>query len=151
MHRKFLFRRQEIFKGHEASRDHSVTASRLLLITLIYGCTEYSTCSKSSSFITVRCQLRKVLFLALSFCVFVCVGNISGTAERICTRFILQGRRVWFLALTSLKVKVKGQRSRSSGTKNGIFRSFRRPTCRFMFGKTSLASSFEARILDYFH
>jgi len=34
------------------------------------------------------------------------------------------GRRVWFLALTSLKVKVKGQTSRSPGTKNGILGPF---------------------------
>ena len=39
------------------------------------------------------------------------------------------GRRVWPLARTSLKVKVKGKRSRSLGTKNGIFRPFRWPAC----------------------
>jgi len=45
-----------------------------------------------------------------------------------------QGRRVW----TSLNVKVEGKRSRSPGTKNGIFWPFRWPAC-FLFGKTSLA------------
>jgi len=39
------------------------------------------------------------------------------------------GRRVGSLALTNLKTKVKGQRSRSPDTKNGIFRPFRRPAC----------------------
>jgi len=33
-------------------------------------------------------------------------------------------RRVWYLARKSLNVKVKGQRSRSPGTKNGLFGLF---------------------------
>ena len=37
--------------------------------------------------------------------------------------------RVWSLAQTSLKVKVKGQRSRSPKTKNGILRPFWWPVC----------------------
>jgi len=37
---------------------------------------------------TARSELRKVLFLALSVTVlFVCVRNISETAERICAKF----------------------------------------------------------------
>jgi len=38
----------------------------------------------------------------------------------------LQGRRVWFLARTSLNVKVKGQGLHGQ---KGIFRPFRRPAC----------------------
>jgi len=44
------------------------------------------------------------------------------------------GRRVWSLAQTSLKVKVKGQGHQEQ--KNGIFQSFRMPACS-LFGKTS--------------
>jgi len=40
-----------------------------------------------------------------------------------------QERRVWSLARINLNVKVRGQRSRSPGTKNGIFRPFRRLAC----------------------
>jgi len=42
-----------------------------------------------------------------------------------------QGGRVWSLARTSSKVKVKSQMSRSLGSrdKNGIFRPFWRPAC----------------------
>jgi len=47
---------------------------------------------------------------------FVCVWNISGTAEH--------RRRVWSLARMSLKVKIKGQRSRSPGTKTAFFDPF---------------------------
>ena len=59
------------------------------------------------------------------------------------------GRRVWSLAQTSLKVKVKGQRSRSSLTrdKNVIFSPFNSAAfVRFMFGKISLASSLPFRL-----
>ena len=60
------------------------------------------------SVITARRELRKVLFLALPVTfLFVCESNISGTAERICTK--VTGRRVWSLARTSFNVKVKGQ------------------------------------------
>jgi len=53
---------------------------------------------------------------------FVCVWNISETAERICVKFTnSHGRCVWSLASINLKVKVKCQRSRSLGTKKGIF------------------------------
>jgi len=48
---------------------------------------------------------------------FVCVRNISATTERI-------GSRVWTLAWTTLKVEVKGEKLRSPGTKNSIFRPF---------------------------
>ena len=86
--------------------------------------------------ITARSELRKVLFLAPSVCGFLFVHEISrkpmnGFAPNS------HGRRIWSLARKSLKVKVKDQKSRSPGTVNGTFRSFRR----FMFGKISLASS----------
>ena len=88
--------------------------------------------------ITAPSELRKVLFLAPSVCGF-CLYEISreplnGFAPNS------QKRRVWFLDGTSLKVKVIGQRSRSSG----IFRHFSAlssASVRFVFGKTSLASS----------
>ena len=53
-------------------------------------------------------ELRKVLFLAPSVCGFLFVYEISrkplnGSAQNS------HGRRVWSLARTSLKVKVKGQ------------------------------------------
>jgi len=53
-------------------------------------------------------ELRKVLFLVLSVCGFLFVYEISpeplnGFAPNS------QGRRVWSLARTCLKVKVKGQ------------------------------------------
>jgi len=60
-------------------------------------------------FFTARSELRKVLFLALSvtFSFFVCESNISATAEQICAKFT--AKTCWFLAGTSLNVKVKGQ------------------------------------------
>jgi len=82
---------------------------------------------------TTRSELRKVPFLALSV-TFLFVHEISreprnGFAPNS------QGRRVWSLARTSLNVKVKGQGHQGQG---GIFR----PCVRFMFGKTSSATSF---------
>ena len=68
--------------------------------------------------ITARSKLREVLFLALfvTFCLcFVWVSNISGMAERICAKFT--GKTCLVPRSESLNVKVKGQRSRSPGTK----------------------------------
>jgi len=72
---------------------------------------------------TARSELRKVLFLAPSVCgVFVCVWNISGTAERICAKFT----RKTCLVTHSEEFEGRGQRSRSPGTKHGyIFGPFR--------------------------
>ena len=50
------------------------------------------------------------------------------------------GRRIWSLAQTSLKVRVKGQRTMSPGTKTA-FSALLAVCVRFMFAKTSLASS----------
>jgi len=55
---------------------------------------------------------RSVIYDCLDF---DCASNISGTAERICAKFT--GRTCLFLARMSLNVKIKGQRSSSSGTK----------------------------------
>jgi len=66
---------------------------------------------------------------------FVCVRNISGTAERICAKFTRKMRLV--PRSESLKVKVKGQGHQ--GQKRHI--SALSATCmRFMFGKTSSVS-----------
>jgi len=58
-----------------------------------------------------RSELRKVLFLAPSVCgvFFVCVWNISGTAERICVKFT----RKMCLVPRSDDFEGKGQWSRS--------------------------------------
>ena len=88
---------------------------------------------------TARSEQRKVPFLAQSVCgLFLFVYEIyqeplNGFAPNS------QGRRVWSLA-RSLKVNVKGQRPRSPGTKTS-FSALSAASVRFMFGKTSLASS----------
>ena len=68
--------------------------------------------------ITARIELRKVLFLALSV-TFLFVYEISPEpADGFAPNS--RGRRVWSLDRKSLDVKVKGQRSRSPGTKTGF-------------------------------
>jgi len=68
--------------------------------------------------ITGRSKLRKVLFLAPSvtslFVSQISRESLNGFAPNS------QERRVWSLARTSLKVKVKGQRSRSQGRKSSL-------------------------------
>jgi len=61
---------------------------------------------------SARSELRKVLFLAPSVCGFLYAYEIS---RELLNGFVpnSHGRRVWSLAWTSLKVKVKGQKSRS--------------------------------------
>jgi len=68
-------------------------------------------------------EVRKVLCLAPSICVFLFVYEISreplnGFAPNS------HGKRVGSLARTSLKFKVKGQRFRSRGTKTAFFGPF---------------------------
>ena len=41
---------------------------------------------------------------------WVCVWNISGTAERICANYFLHGRRVWSLARTSCVWQLSNKR-----------------------------------------
>jgi len=96
------------------------------------------------SLVTTRSELRRVLFLASSVCgfCFVCVWNISGTAEWMCAKFT----RKTCLVPRSDEFEGQGQTSRSPGTKNGIFGPL--TACmRFMFGKISLASSFTLLLL----
>ena len=56
---------------------------------------------------------------------FVCVRNISGTAERICAKF------TWKMCLVPRSDEFEGQRAKVKVTrdKNGIFRPFRRLAC----------------------
>jgi len=89
---------------------------------------------------TARSELRKVLFLVLSV-TFLFVYEISpelpnGFAPNS------QRRRVWSLTRMSLKVKVKGQTSRSPGTKR-LFSAFSAACVWLMFGKTSLAFTYD--------
>ena len=73
--------------------------------------------------LNILMMMRKVLFLVPSVCGFVFVYEKS---PEPLNGFLpnSQGRRVWFSAGMSLKVKVKGQRPRSPGTKtaeNAVF------------------------------
>jgi len=81
-----------------------------------------------------RSELRNVLFLAPSECgFFVCVWNISGTAEHICAIFTQK------TCLVPLSDEFEGQGHH--GRKTAFFRPFSLACLWFMFGKTSLASS----------
>jgi len=88
--------------------------------------------------ITARSELRKVLFFgAVSLCGFFVLHKTSpeplnGFAPKS------HGRRVWSLARKCLKVKVKGQGHQGQKT---AFLALSAACVRFMFGKTSLASS----------
>jgi len=89
-------------------------------------------------------QLRKVLFLTPSVCRILFAYEISleplnGFAPNS------NGRRVWSLIRTSLKVKVKVQGHQ--GQKNSIFQPFRQPACG-LFCQTSLVSSWK---LHFWH
>ena len=94
-------------------------------VTEINNGIKYIVSGKNASILfTERSELRKVLFLALSVCSFCHVYEISreplnGFSPNS------HGRRVWSLARTSLKVKVKVQRSRSPGTKTTFSRGLR--------------------------
>jgi len=90
-----------------------------------------------SAYITIHCfliftthsELCEVLFLALSvtflFVYEISLELLNGFAPNS------QGRRVWSLTQTSLKVKIKGQGHQEQ--KNGIFRPFWRPACGLCF------------------
>ena len=77
------------------------------------------------------------MFLALPVTFLVCVWNISRTAERICAKFTR--KTCLSFARMSLKVKVKGQGHQ--GQKRH-FSALSAACMRFMFDKTSLASSY---------
>jgi len=86
--------------------------------------------------ITARNELRRVLFLAPSVTFFmyeISRGSLNGFAPNS------HGRLIWSLVRTSLNVKVKGQRSRSPGTKTAFF-ALSAACVRFLFGKTSSPS-----------
>jgi len=68
------------------------------------------------------------------------VSNSSGTAERVLALHRIQTEDVWFLARESLKVKVKGQGHQGQKTA-WHFPALSMDCVRFMFGETSLASS----------
>ena len=88
---------------------------------------------------TAHTELRKVLFFGAA-CDFLFVYEISREPLNGFTPSS-HGRRACSLARRSLNVKVKCQRSRSPGTKKRHFSDFSAACVRFMFGKTSLASS----------
>jgi len=88
---------------------------------------------------TICSELQKVLFLAPSVCGFLCVWNISGTAEWICTKFT---RKTCLVPLMD-KFEGQGQRWRSQGQKRH-FSALLAACVWFMFIKTSLASSYRA-------
>ena len=97
-------------------------------------------------FIT-RSEVRKVPFLAPLVCILDCMWNISGIAEWICAK--LHGRRVWSLAQTNLKVKVKV--ALGCRNKKRHYRALSAACVRFMFGKTCLASSFNIYLYCVLH
>jgi len=83
--------------------------------------------------VTARSELRKVLFFAPSVC-FLFVYEISWEP--------LNGRRVWSIARTSLKVKVTRDKKRQ-------FSAFSVAACS-LFGKTSSATIFGSRPSDHY-
>jgi len=92
---------------------------------------------------TTACTIASpFVFSDVSLWFFVCVWNIPEPLNGFAPNS--HGRRVWSLALTSLKVKVKDQGHQ--GQKRH-FSAFSAACVRFIFGKASLASSF---ILFYF-
>jgi len=73
-------------------------------------------------FVTARSELRKVLFLALRICdCFVCVWNISGTAEPISAKFTEKTCLVPRSNQFECQGQVKGQ---GHQVNNGIFVGF---------------------------
>ena len=77
--------------------------------------------------ITALSELRKVLFLAPSVCVFVRVWNISGTAERICSEFTRK------TCLVPRSDEFEDQRSRLTGIKKTTFSVFSAACVRFVW------------------
>jgi len=80
------------------------------------------------SYVVTACsELRKVLFLAPSlWWFFVCVWNVSGTAERICAKFTRK------TCLVPRLDELEGQGQGRQGQK-GIFQPFQSPVCGFCF------------------
>jgi len=68
-----------------------------------------------------RTQNVSEYMLVLALCLVLFVYEIS---RELLNGFTPHGKRVWFLARTTLEAKVKGQRSRPPGTKRHFW-SFR--------------------------
>ena len=77
--------------------------------------------------------------LVPSVCGFLCVWNISGTAERICSKF------TWKTCLVPRSDEFEGQGHQ--GQKRH-FSALRRPACSFCLAKTSLVSFFLLNLFD---
>jgi len=109
-----------------------VLDSRILLYVSSCSLLVYKNCRLL--LITACSELHKVLFLALSV-TFLFVYEIS---PELLNGFApnSHGRRVWSLTQTCLKVKVTRDKKRH-------FSALLAAYMRFMFGKTSLASSVE--------
>jgi len=92
----------------------------------------------ASLIITACSELRKVLFL-VPFVSFLCVWNVSGTAERICAKFT---RKTCMVPLSG-EFEGQGQRWKVKVTraKKQHFWALSTACVQFMFGITSLASS----------
>jgi len=87
----------------------------------------YMTCSSRVVFSPHACVFWRCLWL---FC--LCVKYLENrTAERICDKFTRKTCLVPRSDETSLNVRVKGQRSRTSGTKTGFSALMARPVCVF--------------------
>ena len=93
-----------------------------------------------SVIITACSEVQKVLFLVLVVCGFL---SVSQTSPEPLNRFApnSHGRHIWSLAWTSLKVKVTGEGHQGQKT---TFLALLAACMQFMFGKTSLASSFKS-------
>ena len=102
------------------------------------ACHDDSTINIILVIITICSEFQKVLFLVPPVCGFLFVHEISQEPQNGFAPNS-HGRSVWSLAQTSLKVKVKGQGHH--GQKRH-FSSLSVVCVQFMFGKTSLASSY---------
>ena len=74
---------------------------------------------------------------------FVCVWNISGTAEQICAKFTVKT----CLVPHSDEFECHGQRSRLPGTKSSIFQPFRQPGCGAVYVWYNICSSSSLHLL----
>jgi len=90
------------------------------------------------NFYRTRWTAEGSVFGAVSLCFFACVWNISGTAERICAKFT---RKTCLIPRSDdfWRSEVKGQGHQGQ---RRHFSSLSVACVWFMFGKTSLASSY---------
>ena len=94
----------------------------------------------------VKKSSRSLSHLLMSSC-FVCVGNISGTTERICAKFTRKTCLV--RRLEEFEGQVQMSKVKVTRDKTAFFRPFWRPACG-LCRKTSLAffSAFGFRAID---